>query len=73
MTDPYAILGVARTADADEIRRAYRKLAKSLHPDANPGDKASEERFKQVTQAFKLLSDASNQNQLIIGSSTDFF
>lgn len=57
MTDPYAILGVARTADADEIRRAYRKLAKSLHPDANPGDKQSEERFKQVTQAFKLLSD----------------
>lgn len=58
MNDPYAILGVTRSASADEIRRAYRKLAKELHPDACPGDKAAEERFKQVGQAFKLLSDA---------------
>jgi DnaJ-class molecular chaperone len=57
MQDPYAILGVSRTASADEIRSAYRKLAKELHPDARPDDKASEERFKQVGQAFKLLSD----------------
>ena len=58
MDDPYKILGVERTASADEIRSAYRKLAKSLHPDANPGDKAAEERFKKVSQAFRILSDA---------------
>lgn len=57
MQDPYAILGVKKSADADEIRRAYRKLAKQLHPDTNPDDKQAEERFKQVTSAFKLLSD----------------
>jgi DnaJ-class molecular chaperone len=57
MDDPYKILGVARTASADEIRRAYRKLAKALHPDARPGDKAAEERFKRVSQAFNTLSD----------------
>lgn len=57
MMNPYAILGVTERASADEIRKAYRKLAKELHPDARPDDKAAEERFKQVTQAFKLLSD----------------
>ncbi|MCG8443570.1 MAG: DnaJ domain-containing protein [Caulobacterales bacterium] len=56
-TDPYGVLGVARDASADDIRSAYRKLAKELHPDARPGDKAAEERFKRVTAAFNLLSD----------------
>jgi DnaJ-class molecular chaperone len=55
--DPYKELGVSRTASADEIRKAYRKLAKETHPDRNPGDKASEERFKRVTAAFDLLGD----------------
>jgi DnaJ-class molecular chaperone len=55
--DPYSALGVSRTATADEIRHAYRKLAKELHPDVRPGDKQAEERFKRATAAFNLLSD----------------
>ncbi|MDR3513235.1 MAG: J domain-containing protein [Caulobacteraceae bacterium] len=55
--DPYQELGVARTASADEIRRAFRKLAKQYHPDKNPGDNAAEERFKRVSSAFDLLGD----------------
>ncbi len=55
--DPYAALGVARTATQDEIRSAYRKLAKELHPDVRPNDRTAGERFKRVTAAFNLLSD----------------
>jgi len=55
--DPYAVLGVARTATADEIKAAYRKLAKTLHPDLNPGDRSAEARFKEVSAAYDLLSD----------------
>jgi len=55
--DPYQELGVSRTASADEVRRAFRKLAKQYHPDKNPGDKAAEERFKRVSAAFDLLGD----------------
>lgn len=56
--DPYKELGVARGASADEVKKAFRKLAKELHPDKNPGDKVSEERFKRMTAAFDLLGDA---------------
>ena len=56
--DPYKELGVSRGASADEIKKAFRKLAKELHPDKNPGDKAAEERFKRITAAFDLLGDA---------------
>ncbi|HQT46990.1 MAG TPA: DnaJ domain-containing protein, partial [Acidocella sp.] len=55
--DPYKILGLAKTASADEIRLAYRKLAKKHHPDLNPGNKAAEEAFKKVAAANDLLSD----------------
>lgn len=56
--DPYQELGVSRGASADEIKKAFRKLAKDFHPDKNPGDKAAEDRFKRLTAAFDLLGDA---------------
>lgn len=55
--EPYQILGVAKDANGDTIRKAYRKLAKQLHPDTNPGDQAAEERFKAVQSAYDLLKD----------------
>lgn len=55
--DPYAALGVPKSSSADEIRKAYRKLAKELHPDVRPNDNAAAERFKRVTAAFNLLTD----------------
>ena len=56
--DPYKELGVSRGASADEIKKAFRKLAKELHPDKNPGNSAADERFKRITAAFDLLGDA---------------
>src|SRR3546814_9042307 len=57
MKDPYDVLGVSRDASQDEIKKAYRKLAKELHPDLNPDDKIVEQRFKEVTVAYHVLSD----------------
>jgi DnaJ-class molecular chaperone len=57
MRDPYTVLGVPRGASDDEIKRAYRKLAKKLHPDLNPGKRAIEQQFKEITAAYDFLSD----------------
>jgi molecular chaperone DnaJ len=55
--DYYAILGVSRSAKPEDIRRAYRHLARKHHPDVNPGNKAAEERFKEISEAYEILSD----------------
>ena len=57
MKDPYQVLGVARDADQNAIKKAFRKLAKKLHPDLNPGNKKVEQEFKEVNVAYDLLSD----------------
>ncbi|MBV9145675.1 MAG: J domain-containing protein, partial [Acidobacteria bacterium] len=55
--DYYGILGVKKNASADDIRKAFRKLARKYHPDVNPGDKKAEERFKEMSEANDVLSD----------------
>ncbi len=61
--DLYSVLGVAKTASADEITKAYRKLAKKLHPDLNPGDTAAEEKFKEISSAYSILNDEDKRGQ----------
>ncbi len=56
-SDYYKVLGVKKSASADEVKKAYRRLARKHHPDINPGDKASEEKFKQIQEAYAVLSD----------------
>ena len=63
MNDYYDILGVPRTATADEIKKAYRKLAVKYHPDKNPGDAAAEEMFKKINTAYDVLGDEEKRRQ----------
>ncbi len=67
MKNPYDILGVEAKASATEIQKAYRKLAKTLHPDLNPGDKSAEEKFKEVSAAYTLLSDPEKRKRFDAG------
>ena len=61
--DYYEVLGVSKTATADEIKSAYRKLAMKYHPDRNPGDKAAEEKFKEAAEAYDVLHDAEKRQR----------
>jgi molecular chaperone DnaJ len=61
--DYYEVLGVPRNAGADEIKKAYRKVAMEFHPDRNPGDKSSEEKFKEAAEAYEVLSDSDKRAQ----------
>jgi molecular chaperone DnaJ len=61
--DYYEVLGVGREASSDEIKRAYRKLAMETHPDRNPGDATAEDRFKEISAAYEVLSDAGKREQ----------
>src|ERR1039457_5515454 len=61
--DYYKVLGIPKTASADEIKQSYRKLARKYHPDANKGDRKAEERFKEISEAYNTLSDTKRRKE----------
>ena len=61
--DYFQVLGVDRSVDADGIKRAFRKLARQYHPDVNPGDASAEARFKEISEAYEVLSDADKRRR----------
>ena len=61
--DYYSVLGVKRDAGEQEIKKAYRKLARQYHPDVNPGDKAAEAKFKEINEAYEVLSDKEDRKK----------
>ncbi len=73
MSNYYEILGVSKTATADEIKKAYRTLAFKYHPDRNPGNAEAEEKFKQISSAYDVLGDEAKRRQYDMGYSTDSY
>ena len=74
--DYYKILGIEKNAEEDEIKKAYRKLAKQWHPDKNPDNKKAEDRFKQISEAYDVLSDVTKRKKFddfINVRSTNYF
>ena len=65
--DPYKVLGVAKTATQDEIKKAYRKLAKKLHPDLHPGDAAKKAEFQAISAAYEILGNAEKRRRFDAG------
>ncbi len=73
MNDLYSALGVSKTATADEIKKAYRKLALQYHPDKNPGNKEYEDKFKEISAAYSVLGDEAKRNQYDMYGSADAY
>ena len=63
MRDPYEVLGLSPGASDEEVKKAYRALAKKYHPDLNPGDKEAEAKFKEVNEAYEVLSDSEKKSR----------